>query len=168
MGTSRMKKVLLPSAIFIILVLIMPMLVFADLSDVFDDQHYSPYIGYGTERLSFRVNRQNNPVGCDFFHPEAIGKRPKDMSAGEGYRLLTNNFMNFINLTKPPLFDDTFSLPGSEFIAEDHIINTSAQRVRPASITEFGMMKKVLEPNMMLLLGSCLLGLGLFAVKFRK
>ena len=37
-----------------------------------------------------------------------------------------------------------------------------------ADFTEFGMVNNVLEPGTMLFLGSCLLGLGLFAIKFRK
>jgi hypothetical protein len=37
-----------------------------------------------------------------------------------------------------------------------------------ADFTEFGMVNNVLEPGIMLLLGSCLLGLSLFAIKFRK
>jgi len=34
--------------------------------------------------------------------------------------------------------------------------------------SEFGMVKRVLEPGTMLLLGICLLSLGLFAIKFKK
>jgi hypothetical protein len=41
-------------------------------------------------------------------------------------------------------------------------------RMYSASLTELEMVKKVIEPNTMLLLGSCLLGLGLFTIKFRK
>lgn len=37
-----------------------------------------------------------------------------------------------------------------------------------SDFTEFGIVNNVLEPGTMLLLGSCLLGLGLFAIKFRK
>ncbi len=37
-----------------------------------------------------------------------------------------------------------------------------------ADFTDYGMVNNVLEPGTMLLLGSCLLGLGLFAIKFRK
>jgi hypothetical protein len=41
-------------------------------------------------------------------------------------------------------------------------------RVYSTSLTEFGMMKKVLEPGTMLFLGVCLLGIGLLTIKFRK
>lgn len=40
-------------------------------------------------------------------------------------------------------------------------------RIYTTSLTEFGMVK-VFEPSTMLLLGSCLLCIGLFALKFRK
>jgi hypothetical protein len=37
-----------------------------------------------------------------------------------------------------------------------------------ADSTAFGLVNNVLEPGIMLLLGSCLVGLSLFAIKFRK
>jgi len=37
-----------------------------------------------------------------------------------------------------------------------------------ADFMEFGMVNNVFEPGIMLLLGSCLLGLSLFAIKFRR
>jgi len=37
-----------------------------------------------------------------------------------------------------------------------------------ADFIEFGMVNNLLEPGIMLLLGSCLLGLSLFAIKFRR
>ena len=59
------------------------------------------------------------------------------------------------------------SLPNGTFIAADGIGGGEA-RAYPLSCADIEMVKKVLEPGTMLLLGSCLLGLGLFAIKFRK
>lgn len=59
-------------------------------------------------------------------------------------------------------------LPSGMFIAADGIGGAGEARLYPISCTDIEMVKKVLEPGTMLLLGSCLLGLGLFATKFRK
>lgn len=58
-------------------------------------------------------------------------------------------------------------LPTMTIIAIDSIDAGETMKYS-TSFAEFGMVKKVLEPSTMLLLGSCLLGLGLFAIKFRK
>ncbi|MFI5333534.1 MAG: hypothetical protein ACHQVS_05545 [Candidatus Babeliales bacterium] len=47
-------------------------------------------------------------------------------------------------------------------------INSGETKIYYTPFTEFAMVKNALEPGTMLLLGSCLLGLGLFALKFRK
>jgi hypothetical protein len=59
-------------------------------------------------------------------------------------------------------------LPNGTFIAADGIGGVGEARAYPMSCADIEMVKKVLEPGTMLLLGSCLLGLGLFAIKFRK
>jgi hypothetical protein len=59
-------------------------------------------------------------------------------------------------------------LPNGTFIDADGIGGAGEARSYPISCTDIEMVKKVLEPGTMLLLGGCLLGLGLFATKFRK
>lgn len=77
---------------------------------------------------------------------------------------IRNNPVNryFYNLNT-----DQQAVRSSTFITAN-TVNAGEARLFLLPFTEFGMAKNFLEPGTMLLLGSCLLGLGLFAIKFKK
>jgi hypothetical protein len=58
-------------------------------------------------------------------------------------------------------------LPGWTIIGADSI-DAGGTRLYSTPCSEFEMVKKVLEPNTMLLLGGCLLGFSFFAMKYRR
>jgi hypothetical protein len=58
-------------------------------------------------------------------------------------------------------------LPGWTIVTADSI-DTGETRLYSTSYSEFEIVRKVLEPNTMLMLGGCLLGFSFFTIKFRR
>jgi hypothetical protein len=67
-----------------------------------------------------------------------------------------------------PILTAMTSKDMNQFIGTGVFADAGETTIYSPSSSGFGMVKKVIEPNTMLLLGSCLLCIGLFAMKFRK
>jgi hypothetical protein len=181
-----MKKALLRPALLIALVLIIPLTVWADIADLLIEPHIF-HICYAVGTSDFVGNNQNIPATSAVLIPNKTGDyrdtinitspiqaimTSKDTNVVACLSAFTNsqNSRASSNLGHKDLtiiFWSRDGLPTETTIAADGI-DAGEIIIYSTSFTEFGVVKRVLDPSTMLLLGSCLLGIGLFALKIRR
>jgi hypothetical protein len=181
-----MKKALITSAISIALVLIITLSVWANIADLLIDSH-TFHICTTAGTLNFPGNRQNNPADSAVSIPNKTGvyrdtinitspiqtvMTSKDSNVVAGLSAFTNSQSSRASADLGPknltnIIWSRDGLPTGTTIPADGI-DAGEIIIYSTSFTEFGVMKRVLDPSTMLLLGSCLLGIGLFAIKFRR
>jgi hypothetical protein len=203
-----MKKALKTSTILIVLVLILPLSVWAGFENLFSDPAAvagsgGGAVNFNARMLNFRDIKDsnhfdfyqiddsnkffiNNPLVLLLAMPNEISRITLQSLTASPNKPRQENTEASISISAVVIPNETrggyrdatssggaiqtamTSKDTNEVVGLGVFTAAGEARIYSTSFTEFGMVKKVLDPTTMLLLGSCLLGIGLFAIKFRK
>ncbi len=146
-----MKKAVKTSAILIalVLIIIIPLSVWSGFEDLLIDPVALSGSGGGTLNI----------IGKMLNGPDIKGSYHFDFYQNDGSNTINGGGAILTAMTSK----DT-----NKFVGMGVFTDAGEATIYSPSSSGFGMVKKVLEPSTMLLLGSCLLCIGLFAMKFRK